>query len=189
MWWGGGCYGPRLLTDVLPGLFLLTLRTWPVRRPNGAEWMRVAVLACALVGSTYVHVVQGLYNPWTLRWNGQPSVDTEPWARWTWQFPQFLHGAAQHRARLVAYYARQSGAAATTPVASGETLEPIPPHFDALGFDRMRPTGRWTLLPVAELLFTPAAGSRDAIGTLVVDVRDQWTAGAAARVEQGRVVR
>ena len=58
-----------------------------------------------------------------------------------------------------------SGAAATTPVAAGETLEPIPPHFDALGFDRMRPTGRWTLLPVAELLFTPAAGSSDAIGT------------------------
>jgi len=167
MWWGGGCYGPRLLTDVLPGLFLLTLRTWPVRFPHGATWLGVAVLVSAAAGSAYVHVVQGLYNPWTLRWNGEPSVDTEPWARWTWQFPQFLHDAAQHRARLVSYYARQQPSTAPTPVTTGETNPPTAPHFEVLGFDRMRPTGRWTLLPVAELLFTPA-GDADVIRMLVM---------------------
>ena len=42
------------------------------------------------------------------------------------------------------------------PVVPDITLEPVAPYFDALGFDRMRPTGRWTLLQVAELRFTPA---------------------------------
>ena len=169
MWWGGGCYGPRLLTDVLPGLFLLTLRAWPVRWPNGATWASVGVLAVAVMGSTYVHVAQGLYNPWTLRWNAEPSVDTEPWVRWAWRFPQFLHGAAQHRARLVAYYARQQPGSTITPVRSGDVLEPASPHFEDLGFDRMRPTGRWTVLPVAELLFT-RADRADVMRTLVITV-------------------
>lgn len=156
MWWGGGCYGPRLLTDVLPGLFLLTLRAWPVRRPTGVTWVGVGLLVCAVASSTYVHVAQGLYNPWTLAWNAHPSVDTEPWARWSWRFPQFLHDAARHRGRLVAYYARQEPSLTLSPLPPDQPIAPVAPHVDALGFDRMRPTGRWTLLQVAELLFTPA---------------------------------
>lgn len=152
MWWGGGCFGPRLLTDALPGLFLLVVRVWPTRLPRGRARLGLGVLTLTVVAAGTIHVGQGLYNPWTFRWNGEPSVDTEPWARWTWRFPQFLHSAAAHRARLVAYYARQP-APALTPLPIGTALPADAPYVEALGFDRLRPTGRWTLLPVAELLF------------------------------------
>ena len=155
MWWGGGCFGARLLTDLLPGLFLLVLRVWPVRLPRGRARLGAALLGVALLGSAAIHVGQGLYNPWTFRWNGEPSVDTEPWARWTWRFPQFLHTAASHRARLVAYYALQQPASPLAPLAPGLPVPADAPHVDALGFDRVRPTGRWTVLQVAELLFAP----------------------------------
>jgi hypothetical protein len=46
------------------------------------------------------------------------------------------------------------------PLRAGDTLAPDAPSFDPLGFDRMRGEGRWTLLPVAELLFEPAGQMR-----------------------------
>ena len=155
MWWGGGCFGPRLLTDALPGLFLLVVRVWPTRLPRGGATLGVAVLTLTALTAGTIHVGQGLYNPWTFRWNGEPSVDTEPWARWAWRFPQFLHSAEAHRTRLVAYYARQAPPLGLVTMPQGATLAADAPYVEALGFDRVRPTGRWTLLPVAELLFTP----------------------------------
>ena len=159
MWWGGGCFGPRLLTDALPGVFLLTLRAWPVSRPRRLQWVGVLVLAVATVFSAWVHTAQGLYNPWTLHWNMEPSVDTDPWSRFNWRFPQFLHNAARHRARLVAYFERHRPIHPLAPVKAGDVLPPDASQLDPLGFDRMRAEGRWTLLQVAELLFTPAGGS------------------------------
>lgn len=160
MWWGGGCFGPRLLTDALPSLFLVTLRAWPVTRPHGATWIGAVVLAGAALGSTYIHVVQGLFNPWTLEWNREPSIDTEPWARFTWAYPQFLHSGARHRARMVDYFARHEPDRRLPPLLAGDALAPDAPAFDPLGFDRMRGEGRWTLLQVAELLFVPAGQMR-----------------------------
>lgn len=160
MWWGGGCFGARLLTDALPGLFLLVLRVWPAHVPRGRASLSVAVLTLTVLAAGTIHVGQGLYNPWGFRWNGEPSVDTEPWARWTWRFPQFLHSGAAHRARLIAYYARQQPTPDLAYWPSRTTLPLHAPYVDALGFDRVRPTGRWTLLPVAELLFRlDAAGT------------------------------
>lgn len=167
MWWGGGCYGPRLLTDALPGLFLLTLRAWPVRRPHG--WLTAAVVVLAMVSafSAWVHTWQGLHNPWTIRWNMEPSVDTEPWSRFNWWFPQLLHDMERHRARMVAYFARHEPTRRLPPLRSGDTLAPDAPQFDPLGFDRMRAEGRWTLLHVAELLFAVEEQSGP-IGELVL---------------------
>lgn len=157
MWWGGGCYGPRLLTDALPAMFLLIVRAWPVRLPRrAAEWAGVIVLAVASMGSAYIHVAQGLFNPWTLDWNREPSIDTEPWSRFNWRYPQFLHDGDRHRARMVEYFARHEPQHQLPPVAVGAILTPDADEFDPLGFDRMRAEGRWTLLQVAELLFVPA---------------------------------
>ncbi len=153
MWWGGGCYGPRLLADTLPGLFLLTLRTWPVRRPAGARWLGIVVLAAAALGSAWIHVAQGLYNPWVQHWNVEPSIDTDPWTRFDWRFPQFLHSGPRHRDRLVAYFDRHPPAVDLPLVRLEAALGPDNQVFDAVGFDRMRDEGRWTLLQVAELRF------------------------------------
>ena len=170
MWWGGGCYGPRLLTDALPGLFLLTLRAWPVVRPSGATWLAVGVLGASTLFSAYVHVAQGLYNPWTIRWNVEPSVDTDPWSRFNWRFPQFLHDRTRHQARLVAYFSRHRPLHDLPPVQPGETLRADAPQIDPLGFDRMRGEGRWTLLHVAELLFS-SDGRRSDLRELTLTYR------------------
>lgn len=160
MWWGGGCFGPRLLTDTLPGAFLLVVRAWPVRAPRGWHWAGAALLLAACLASAAIHVVQGLYNPWTLVWNREPSVDTEPWSRANWHYPQWLHDGDRHRARMVDYFARHEPTRPLPPTEAGAVLAPDAGEFDALGFDRMRGEGRWTLLQVAELLFVPAPGIR-----------------------------
>lgn len=160
MWWGGGCFGPRLLTDALPGLFLLTARVWPVRWPDGLSgWLRVGVLATAALFSSWVHVAQGLYNPWVQHWNVEPAIDTDPWTRFDWRFPQFLHSGDRHRARLVAYFERHPPDRGLARIEPGVVLAADAPAFDAVGFDRMRDEGRWTLLQVAELRFAVAHGT------------------------------
>ncbi|HTV02753.1 MAG TPA: hypothetical protein VMF13_19540 [Luteitalea sp.] len=154
MWWAGVSFGPRLLTDVLPGLFLLTLRTWPVRRPASLpHWSAVGLLAIAVGFSGWVHVRQGLFNPWVQHWNVEPSIDTDPWTRFDWAFPQFLHDGRRHRARLVAYFGRHLPSDDLPPVRLEAAVAADNPVFDAVGFDRMRDEGRWTLLQVAELRF------------------------------------
>jgi hypothetical protein len=185
MWWGGGCFGPRLLTDALPGVFLLTLRAWPVRRPRGAAWIGVAVLAMTALFSGWVHVAQGLYNPWVQHWNVEPSIDTDPWTRFDWRFPQFLHSAPRHRHRLVAYFERHPPAGDLPLVRLEAALGPDNQVFDAVGFDRMRVEGRWTLLQVAELRF--AAMPRD---TPLSDVSVSFGTNGrqAVRIELNEVV-
>ncbi|MBI1351701.1 MAG: hypothetical protein GC156_11350 [Actinomycetales bacterium] len=89
-WYGGFSYGPRLMTDVLPGLFLAfvlvwprSYRTWPARLLVGAA----AVLAAFGV---WVHTVQGLYNVSTAAWNEVPRIEDDPAKAWDWRYPQWL---------------------------------------------------------------------------------------------------
>jgi hypothetical protein len=98
-WWGGYSYGPRFMTDVLPGLYVLvavTLASAHERKSRAATHV-FAVLAA---WSILVHTVQGLYNPAVKRWNAEPSIDLHPELVFDWRYPQFLHTQARHRERL-----------------------------------------------------------------------------------------
>lgn len=97
--WGGYSYGPRFMTDVLPGLFVLTTVTLASAWERGS---RAVTHLLALLGawSFLVHTVQGLYNPAVKRWNAEPSVDRHPELVFDWRYPQFLHTKARHAARL-----------------------------------------------------------------------------------------
>lgn len=92
-WWGGWCFGPRLLTDLLPGLWLalvLSIEAWP-----GLRWPRlrasaVGVFGAAAVFSAWVHVRQGLFSWGPYNWNDAPPVDSAPERLEDWRRPQFL---------------------------------------------------------------------------------------------------
>jgi hypothetical protein len=86
MWWGGYCWGSRLLADVMPWLALLSLpgisylcRTWAGIRCLGAA----ALLAFAL------HFVAVRFH--AEEWNGWANVDQQPAQLWNWERPPFLY--------------------------------------------------------------------------------------------------
>lgn len=100
-WWAGHSYGSRFMMDVMPGLFLLVLMAWPQSLEEVRQAPKTAallVLSCAF--SVYVNAVQGLYNPYTQRWNSEPNVDLFPGYLFDWKFPQFLHNGARNTQRL-----------------------------------------------------------------------------------------
>lgn len=88
-WWGGGSFGPRLLTDVVPAFLLLGLLTAPplTKHRGRVFWGLLLLLGGLSVG---IHSVQGLYNlaPWS--WQREPDIDKYPEYIFDWRCPQFL---------------------------------------------------------------------------------------------------
>lgn len=88
-WWGGHCYGPRFLTDVLPAIALCALpsveRLWRVRPGR--------LLLLALAGWGIIVQVIGVYCD-DRSWNALPkSVDTQPVRVWDWRDSQIVRAA------------------------------------------------------------------------------------------------
>jgi len=86
-WFGGWCFGPRYLTDLLPFLtwFLLPLWTSIWARPV----LRVA-FAATVATALWVQVVGAFYYP-AGNWDGWPvNVDREPQRLWDWSDNQIL---------------------------------------------------------------------------------------------------
>jgi len=103
MWWGGYCYGPRMMIDVLPWQALLAiaaLRAWRDARetiaPRRLRWeRRVAAAALALAVAAQAG---GALSSRGMRWNTYPqSVDEQPSRVWDWSDPQFLSWRARRR--------------------------------------------------------------------------------------------
>lgn len=87
-WWGGSCYGSRLIAEVVPvlALFLVHPVGWLLTRREG--W--VAVAAVGLIGFAF-HIPCLYYDGWL--WNASPiSADANPWRLWDWAHPPFLYG-------------------------------------------------------------------------------------------------
>ncbi len=92
-WWGGWCFGARLLLDALPALLLLSLLVWKqvIERASARVYGIAMVCLLPLIGfSIFVHTFQGLYNPYTAIWNASPNIDQYPEYLFDWQHPQFL---------------------------------------------------------------------------------------------------
>jgi hypothetical protein len=89
-WWGGWGFGPRLLTEVVPGLALLGVMGFQAVS-HGTRRRLLGVAALLLVWGAAVHTVQGLYNPAAYGWNDRPNIDAaSEYYRHNWRFPQFL---------------------------------------------------------------------------------------------------
>ena len=102
-WYGGWSYGPRLLTELIPAVFLATVLVWPPAFPRGWPRLLLAGWLMLAVWGVWVHTVQGLFNPWTVQWNAAPNVNEDPRTLWDWRYPPFLHDADRHAARLIDY--------------------------------------------------------------------------------------
>lgn len=88
-WWGGFCYGSRLMAELVPVLGLLAVR--PVGWLLGRGW-GIAVLLLLLNLGLAVHWSGAFGNG--LLWNDDPTnVDRNPTRNWNWTDPPFLYDA------------------------------------------------------------------------------------------------
>ncbi len=84
-WWGGACYGPRLLADVTPvfALFLIPfLSRWDLAK---APW-RTAFVTLALLG--FALHLRGGWSGAVYQWNTGTNRDNQ--RSWDWSDPPFL---------------------------------------------------------------------------------------------------
>lgn len=105
-WWGGWCFGARLMADVLPGLYLgviYVVRTRfsvPPLPPASGQRLAAAALAVSFAFAIYVNSYQGIHNEMTAAWNTEPNVDRNPHYLFDWSYPQFLANPDGHAKRL-----------------------------------------------------------------------------------------
>lgn len=80
-WWGGWCYGPRYLTDLLPFLAFALVPLWP--RIQSSPWLRSAFVL-SVVAALWIQVVGVYYYP-RGNWDGWPAnVDGNTRRLWDW---------------------------------------------------------------------------------------------------------
>jgi hypothetical protein len=148
LWWGGHCYGPRLMTDVVPWLVLLAALALDgrTRAPDGA-WTRLerATAGVLVALSVCIHA-RGALQAAPLQWNVRPqSVDVRPERLWDWRHPQMLAGWLDF------------SASGPRPLAPGETLDLRLAENDrylGAGWSMVEEMQRWALGPRADLTFT-----------------------------------
>ncbi len=80
-WWGGMCYGPRLLSEICPFLMLLLVPVLPAIEATTARRAVFQVLAAA---SIFIQSAGAML--WTGDWYFEPtSVDTDRSRLWNWK--------------------------------------------------------------------------------------------------------
>lgn len=87
-WWGGNCYGPRLLSDAIPWFVLLAIlgtSAMPVASRN-LRTPTVAIGALLLLVSVVINA-HGAFSFHTLQWNDKRPL---PDVMLDWSQPQFL---------------------------------------------------------------------------------------------------
>jgi hypothetical protein len=94
-WHSGHSFGPRLLTDILPALVMLTFITWrAVAKHASPRWRRAGAASYVALGmlAILVNSYQGLFNVNTLHWNGSTilSLGGHPQYLYSWKYSQVL---------------------------------------------------------------------------------------------------
>ena len=98
-WWGGWSFGPRLMIDVLPGIFLAVVVLWPRSLTAIRAKAIVGVFVLLAVWSAWINTAVGLYNPYSRFWYIDPSVDVAPEMIWDLRYPQFMASESGHEDR------------------------------------------------------------------------------------------
>ena len=72
-WWGGWAFGPRLLTDLWPGIIVLTAIWWAAVASDGrhrSAWLWGAAYLSLALPAILIHSGLGLFSQPASRWNG-----------------------------------------------------------------------------------------------------------------------
>ena len=94
-WWGGWCFGPRYLSDLLPFFAFFLVPVWP-RIPAAPALLLTFALAVVL--AVWVQVVGAYYYPGG-HWDSQPLiVDRHPERIWDWSDTTISRNWQQGRA-------------------------------------------------------------------------------------------
>jgi hypothetical protein len=138
-WWGGFSFGPRLLTDSLPALFIMTLILWQTVRAQVAFRKRLVwggvYITLGLVG-ILINTGQGLFGMKANQWNVYPNIDQYPDYLFDWRYPQFLMTAELFHERREQHYRRlyADGDWSLKEYVIGEVLEPSLYHSSQAAF-------------------------------------------------------
>jgi hypothetical protein len=92
-WWGGRSYGPRLLTEVVLALILITVLLWrEVSQISSLRTKRIISAGYITLGilGIFINSYQGFYNIYTAQWNAYPDTGKYPKYFFDWKYPQFL---------------------------------------------------------------------------------------------------
>lgn len=93
-WWGGNSYGPRLFTDMVPFLVVLSVPALEaLLRPAPAGRRTAWALTGLLVTASFVINAEGATTRSSTCWNDTPvPVDLRPSRLWDWRDAQFTAG-------------------------------------------------------------------------------------------------
>ncbi len=155
MWTGGGSYGPRLMTDVVPVFALLLAQALAAWRADleARRARRGAGTVAGLVVTSLVAIllhVDGAWNTETWRWHTWPHAESESARMWNWPRAEFLAGLWQP----VAPYSPGTRIDCTE---KGNAL----PYL-LRGWANPEANGTWTMAPEAALVLAlpPVAQER-----------------------------
>jgi hypothetical protein len=105
IWWGGGCYGARLMTELVPWFVLLVIEGLGGRLKyrvdhraplSAGNWQLPLICGGVLLGLSIFINARGALSQETWRWenwrwNAVPA-QRDNQALWQWRYPQFLAG-------------------------------------------------------------------------------------------------
>jgi hypothetical protein len=85
IWWGGYCWGPRLLTELVPPLIvLMALGTSAIDHFGPQGWPRRTFAVLALY-SVFIQALGAFFYP-NGHWDGTPqAIDAVPGRLWNWK--------------------------------------------------------------------------------------------------------
>lgn len=96
-WWGGWCFGPRMMTESIIPLTLMLVLTWRGIHGRNGTYLRYASILLGGLG-LFIHVFQGGFNKESRNWNDFPNIDQYPaYYIWNWKRSQIAATATGNR--------------------------------------------------------------------------------------------
>ncbi|AFC98964.1 putative membrane protein, required for N-linked glycosylation [Methanocella conradii HZ254] len=91
-WWGGGCYGPRFFTDMMPimAIFVTFSIDWALKLKGSGRMMALAAIAVLIVASIAVQAIGAyLYPVYGFQWGHGQTITVEDQSKlWDWSDTQ-----------------------------------------------------------------------------------------------------
>lgn len=164
MWWGGYSFGPRLLTDAIPALVLMTAVLWlelaPILSKNQRRVVITIYFSLGLL-AMFVNSYVGLFNVKNPLWNAYPSIDHYTEYLFSWDYPQFMVTNNKFHERRLDHHRQRlrENVGLLEPYIFGQTLTVTDDPNQAIfsGWWLANADTAWTEVTDTRILFVPEA--------------------------------